>query len=246
MIPGARLVILGRQGAGKGTQCVRLSRHYVVPHISTGDMLRAAVREGTEFGLKAKEIMDAGELVPDEVMIGIVDERLRDDAPTAGYILDGFPRTVPRPRRSPRSPPSAPRRRDRPRPAEAQRDRRRSCSEGAEGRLARGRLGTPCSAGSPELENGHIGGPCSRTSPGRCGCTTSGSCHGEPGPGGAAEAKRRRPYDLPNAMFRRLENGHHLRATSADALHPHPARRQGAGGAHPLRPHPGSHHTEGR
>lgn len=95
MIPGARLVLLGRQGAGKGTQCVRLSRHYVVPHISTGDMLRAAVREGTEFGLKAKEIMDRGELVSDEVMGGVVDERLdRDDTRHRGYILDGFPRTV--------------------------------------------------------------------------------------------------------------------------------------------------------
>ena len=95
MIPGARLVLLGRQGAGKGTQCVRLSRHYVVPHISTGDMLRAAVREGTEFGLKAKEIMDRGELVSDEIMGGVVDERLdRDDTRHRGYILDGFPRTV--------------------------------------------------------------------------------------------------------------------------------------------------------
>jgi adenylate kinase len=95
VIPGARLVILGRQGAGKGTQCTRLSRHYVVPHISTGDMLRTAVREGTEFGRRAKEIMDAGELVPDEVMVGVVDERLeRDDTRTRGFILDGFPRTV--------------------------------------------------------------------------------------------------------------------------------------------------------
>jgi adenylate kinase len=95
VIPGARLVLLGRQGAGKGTQCVRLSRHYVVPHISTGDMLRAAVREGTEFGLKAKEIMDRGELVSDEIMGGVVDERLRsDDTDARGYILDGFPRTV--------------------------------------------------------------------------------------------------------------------------------------------------------
>ena len=95
MIPGARLVMLGRQGAGKGTQCVRLSRHYVVPHISTGDMLRSAVREGTEFGVKAKEIMDKGELVSDEIMGGIVDERLdRDDTRRRGYILDGFPRTV--------------------------------------------------------------------------------------------------------------------------------------------------------
>ena len=95
MIPGARLVILGRQGAGKGTQCVRLSRHYVVPHISTGDMLRAAVREETELGKTAKEIMDAGGLVGDDIMIGLVAERLkRADAVTRGYILDGFPRTV--------------------------------------------------------------------------------------------------------------------------------------------------------
>ncbi len=96
MIPGARLVLLGRQGAGKGTQCVRLSRHYVIPHISTGDMLRQAVRTGTEFGLKAKAIMDAGDLVPDDIMGGIVRERLdSDDTRGRGYILDGFPRTVP-------------------------------------------------------------------------------------------------------------------------------------------------------
>ena len=95
MIPGARLVLLGRQGAGKGTQCVRLSRHYVVPHISTGDMLRAAVREGTELGRMAKQVMDDGGLVGDEIMVGIVEARLnRDDARTRGYILDGFPRTV--------------------------------------------------------------------------------------------------------------------------------------------------------
>ncbi len=95
MIPGARLIIVGRQGAGKGTQCVRLSRHYVVPHISTGDMLRAAAREGTELGRAAKQIMDAGGLVGDDIMIGLVDERLaKPDADTRGYILDGFPRTV--------------------------------------------------------------------------------------------------------------------------------------------------------
>ena len=95
MIPGARLIILGRQGAGKGTQCVRLSRHYVVPHISTGDMLRAAAREGTELGKAAKQVMDAGGLVGDEIMIGLVAERLdKPDASTRGYILDGFPRTV--------------------------------------------------------------------------------------------------------------------------------------------------------
>jgi adenylate kinase len=95
VIPGARLVLLGRQGAGKGTQCTRLSRHYVVPHISTGDILRAAVREGTEFGKKAKELMDAGELLPDDVVAGIIDERLdRDDTRTRGFIVDGFPRTT--------------------------------------------------------------------------------------------------------------------------------------------------------
>ena len=95
MIPGVRLILLGRQGAGKGTQCVRLSRHYVVPHISTGDILRAAVKEGTDLGLKAKEIMDEGGLVPDDIMIGIVAERIgKPDARSRGFVLDGFPRTV--------------------------------------------------------------------------------------------------------------------------------------------------------
>ena len=95
MIPGVRLVILGRQGAGKGTQCVRLARHYVVPHISTGDMLRAAVKEGTDFGRKAQEYMSRGDLLPDDIIIGVVGERLaKDDTRTRGYILDGFPRTV--------------------------------------------------------------------------------------------------------------------------------------------------------
>jgi adenylate kinase len=95
VIPGARLILLGRQGAGKGTQCVRLSRHFVVPHISTGDMLRAAVREGTELGVMAKQVMDQGNLVGDEIMVGIVRERLsQSDAVGRGYILDGFPRTV--------------------------------------------------------------------------------------------------------------------------------------------------------
>ncbi len=96
MIPGARLILLGRQGAGKGTQCIRLSRHFVVPHISTGEMLRAAVREGTELGVMAKQVMDRGGLVGDEIMVGIVRERLaQSDAVGRGYILDGFPRTVP-------------------------------------------------------------------------------------------------------------------------------------------------------
>jgi len=95
VVPGVRLVILGKQGAGKGTQCVRLARHYVVPHISTGDMFRAAVRMGTEFGLRAKEYMDAGELIPDDVVVGVVRERLdQDDTKNRGFILDGFPRTA--------------------------------------------------------------------------------------------------------------------------------------------------------
>jgi adenylate kinase len=95
VIPGVRLVLLGRQGAGKGTQCTRLARHFVVPHISTGDMLRAAVREGTDFGKKAQEFMFSGELLPDDVIVGIVGERLDlDDTTTRGFVLDGFPRTV--------------------------------------------------------------------------------------------------------------------------------------------------------
>ena len=87
--------MLGRQGAGKGTQCVRLSRHFVVPHISTGDMLRASVKAGTEVGRRAKDYMDRGELLPDEVMVEVVDHQLnRSDTTHRGFILDGFPRTV--------------------------------------------------------------------------------------------------------------------------------------------------------
>jgi adenylate kinase len=89
-----RLLIFGQQGAGKGTQAARLAERYGVPHISTGDMLRAAVREGTEFGRRAKEIMDAGQLVPDEVMLGIIAERLAEPDAKAGWLLDGFPRTL--------------------------------------------------------------------------------------------------------------------------------------------------------
>jgi len=93
--PGARLVILGKQGAGKGTQAVRLSRHYVVPHVATGDIFRAAVRSGSEFGQKARKFLDAGELVPDEIVIGMVRELLtHDDTTHRGFILDGFPRTA--------------------------------------------------------------------------------------------------------------------------------------------------------
>ncbi len=92
---GVRLVILGKQGAGKGTQCVQLSRHYVVPHISTGDMFRAAVKAGTPMGRMAKGFLDEGQLVPDEVVIGMVAERLSErDVKARGFILDGFPRTT--------------------------------------------------------------------------------------------------------------------------------------------------------
>lgn len=95
MSAGIRLVILGKQGAGKGTQCVQLSRHYVVPHISTGDIFRAAMKAGTEMGKIAKQFVDDGKLVPDEVVIGIVAERLSErDSRNRGFILDGFPRTT--------------------------------------------------------------------------------------------------------------------------------------------------------
>ena len=95
MSVGVRLVILGKQGAGKGTQCVQLARHYVVPHISTGDIFRAAMKAGTGMGKLAKSFVDEGQLVPDEVVIGIVAERLSErDARSRGFILDGFPRTT--------------------------------------------------------------------------------------------------------------------------------------------------------
>lgn len=90
-----RLVIFGRQGAGKGTQSTRLSAHYGAPHISTGDMLRAAVANATPIGLEAKSYMDSGQLVPDSVMLGVVEERLKErDVVEQGFLLDGFPRTV--------------------------------------------------------------------------------------------------------------------------------------------------------
>ncbi len=96
MIPGARLVMLGKQGAGKGTQCVRLSRHYVVPHISTGDMFRASVRSGTQLGNKVQRYIDEGNLIPDDLVISVISERLsHPDTAGRGFVLDGFPRTVP-------------------------------------------------------------------------------------------------------------------------------------------------------
>jgi len=89
-----KLILLGPPGAGKGTQAKMLTDRFGIPQISTGDILRSAVKEGTPMGLKAKAFMDAGGLVPDEVVIGIVRERLQKTDCAAGFILDGFPRTV--------------------------------------------------------------------------------------------------------------------------------------------------------
>jgi adenylate kinase len=88
------LVLIGLPGAGKGTQAEKIVEHYDIPHISTGDMFRAAIKEGTQLGLKAKSFMDQGNLVPDEVTIGIVRERLNKQDCENGFLLDGFPRTV--------------------------------------------------------------------------------------------------------------------------------------------------------
>ena len=86
---------MGLPGAGKGTQAEQIVDKYGIPHISTGDMFRSAIKEGTDLGLQAKSFMDKGELVPDEVTIGIVRERLSKDDCEKGFLLDGFPRTVP-------------------------------------------------------------------------------------------------------------------------------------------------------
>lgn len=87
--------MLGAPGAGKGTQAAVLCEHFGIPTISTGNMIREALKNGTEMGLKAKSFMDDGKLVPDEVVIGIVKERLAEDDCKKGFILDGFPRTIP-------------------------------------------------------------------------------------------------------------------------------------------------------
>ncbi len=89
------LILLGAPGAGKGTQAEKIVDEYGIPAISTGNILRAAVKDGTEMGLKAKSFMDAGQLVPDEVVIGIIKDRLQKDDCKDGFILDGFPRTIP-------------------------------------------------------------------------------------------------------------------------------------------------------
>jgi|WetSurMetagenome_2_1015567.scaffolds.fasta_scaffold19863_7 adenylate kinase len=89
------LVLLGPPGAGKGTQASRIVDEYGVPHISTGDILRSAVKNQTQMGLEAKKYMDAGELVPDSVVIGIVKDRLQEPDTAKGFLMDGFPRTIP-------------------------------------------------------------------------------------------------------------------------------------------------------
>ncbi len=90
-----RLILLGGPGAGKGTQANFIKDNYQIPQISTGDMLRAALKEGTELGLKAKEYMDAGKLVQDDVIIGLVKERIKAPDCEKGFLFDGFPRTIP-------------------------------------------------------------------------------------------------------------------------------------------------------
>ena len=90
-----RVVLVGSPGAGKGTQAKFLAQHYAIPQISTGDIFRANIAEHTDLGCRAKQYMDVGELVPDEVTIGIVRERVTQDDTAPGFLLDGFPRTVP-------------------------------------------------------------------------------------------------------------------------------------------------------
>ena len=90
-----KLILLGAPGAGKGTQAEVICKHLGIPAISTGDILREALKSGTEMGLKAKAFMDAGQLVPDEIVIGIIKDRLAEEDCKNGFILDGFPRTIP-------------------------------------------------------------------------------------------------------------------------------------------------------
>lgn len=90
-----KLILLGAPGAGKGTQSARISEKYGIPAIATGDILRAAIKEGTELGKSAKSYIDAGKLVPDEVVVGIIRDKLNSDACKNGFILDGFPRSIP-------------------------------------------------------------------------------------------------------------------------------------------------------
>jgi adenylate kinase len=94
-LPELNLILLGPPGSGKGTQGERLQEDFRLPYYATGDILRAAVKEGTEIGKQAKEFMDRGDLVPDEVIIGVIAERVQQQEAADGFILDGFPRTVP-------------------------------------------------------------------------------------------------------------------------------------------------------
>ncbi|MBQ9416155.1 MAG: adenylate kinase [Clostridia bacterium] len=89
------LILMGAPGAGKGTQSTKISEHYGIPAVATGDILRSAMKEGTELGVKAKSFIEAGQLVPDEVVIGIIKERLAEKDCANGFILDGFPRSIP-------------------------------------------------------------------------------------------------------------------------------------------------------
>lgn len=89
------LILLGAPGAGKGTQAEKICEKYNIPAVSTGNIIRAALKNGTDMGLKAKSYIDAGQLVPDDVVIGIIKERLAEDDCKTGFILDGFPRTIP-------------------------------------------------------------------------------------------------------------------------------------------------------
>lgn len=90
-----RIIMLGAPGAGKGTQAKKIAEKYNIPHISTGDIFRANIKNGTELGVKAKSYMDQGLLVPDELVVDLVADRIQQDDAKAGYVLDGFPRTIP-------------------------------------------------------------------------------------------------------------------------------------------------------
>jgi adenylate kinase len=89
-----RFVLFGAPGSGKGTQAARLKQDFGIPHISTGDLLRGEIKEGTELGLKAKALMDAGQLLPDDIMLGIIEHRLAQADAKPGFILDGYPRNL--------------------------------------------------------------------------------------------------------------------------------------------------------
>ena len=90
-----KIIMLGAPGAGKGTQAKMIASKYAIPHISTGDIFRANIKNGTELGAKAKQYMDKGELVPDELVVDLIMDRFKEDDAKNGYVLDGFPRTIP-------------------------------------------------------------------------------------------------------------------------------------------------------